>query len=98
MDYFSNISYTISHVFLMLFIYLFIIHHYSKFVTVLICFSGFFSLTFLDCFKLNIFPDSDLCYFIVTIIQIIITQSVNIIISKKEITGHCLWDLVHPIM
>ncbi len=84
MDYFSNISYTISHVFLMLFIYLFIIHHYSKFVTVLICFSGFFSLTFLDCFKLNIFPDSDLCYFIVTIIQIIITQSVNIIISKKR--------------
>lgn len=84
MDYFSNISYTISHIFLMLFIYLFIIHRYSKFITVLICFSGFFSLIFLDCFKLDIFPDSDLCYFIVTIIQIIITQSVNIIISKKR--------------
>ncbi len=84
MNYFSNISYTISHIFLMLFIYLFIIHRYSKFITVLICFSGFFSLTFLDCFKLDIFSESDLCYFIVTIIQIIITQSVNIIISKKR--------------
>jgi len=33
---------------------------------------------------LNIFPDSKLCYFIVTITQIIITQSVVIIISKKR--------------
>lgn len=84
MDYFSNISYAISHVFLMLFIYLFIIHRYSKPITILICFFAFFSLVFLDCFKLDIFSDSDLCYFIVTIIQITITQSVNIIISQKR--------------
>lgn len=84
MDYFSNISYTISHVFLMLFIYLFTIHRYSEFVTILICFSAFFSLGFFDYFRLDIFPGNGLCYFIVTIVQILITQSVNIIISQKR--------------
>ena len=84
MNYFINISYMVSHIFLMVFIFFFILHRYSKRTTFLICFSSFCLLTFLDCFKLNIFPDSKLCYVIITIIQIIITQSVAIIISKKR--------------
>ncbi|MCI8300443.1 MAG: sensor histidine kinase [Lachnospiraceae bacterium] len=84
MDYFSNISYTVSHIFLILFLFLFITHRYSRRVTVTICFTSFMLLNVLDCLKLNIFPDSDLCYAIVTIIQIIITQSTGIIISAKR--------------
>ena len=84
MNYFTNISYMISHIFLMLFIFFFILHRYSKHKTILICFSTFCLLSFLDCFKLNIFPDSKLCYFVVTILQIVITQSVVIIISEKR--------------
>lgn len=84
MNYFTSISYMISHIFLMLFIFFFILHRYSKFVTFLICFCAFCLLSFLDYFKLGIFPDSDLCYVIVTITQIIITQSVAIIVSRKR--------------
>lgn len=84
MSYFSNISYIISHLFLMLFIYLFIVSRYSKIITMIICLFSFFTLDVLDCFKLNIFPSSDLCYVIVTIIQIIITQSTAIFISQKR--------------
>lgn len=86
MDYFNNISYMISHIFLMLFIYLFITHRYPEFITKSICFSSFVLLTATDCIKLNIFPDNDLCYFIVTIIQILITQFTGIFISKKRNT------------
>jgi len=90
MNYFFNISYTISHLFLMLFIYLFIVSRYSKTVTIFICFFSFFALNILDCFKLNIFPDSHLCYVIVTIIQIIITQSTAIFISQNR-NSHVLF-------
>ncbi len=84
MDYFDNISYTISHIFLMTFLYLFISHRYSKAATKLICFSTFLFLGATDIIKLNIFPDSGLCYVIVTIVQIIATQSTGILISKKR--------------
>lgn len=84
MSYFMNISYMISHLFLMLFIYLFIISRYSKMAAILICFFSFFTLDVLDYFKLNIFPGSDLCYVIATITQIIITQSTAIFISQKR--------------
>ena len=86
MNYFTNILYMINYIFLMVFIFFFILHRYSKRTTFLICFSSFCLLTFLDFFKLNIFPDSKLSYVITTIIQIIITQSVAIIISKKRDT------------
>ena len=86
MDYFSNLSYMISHIFLMLFIYLFITHRYSRLTTRLICFNSFVLLTVTDCIKLNVFPDNDLCYFIVTIAQILITQLTGILISKKRNT------------
>lgn len=84
MNYFTSISYMISHIFLMLFIFFFILHRYSKFVTFLICFFAFCLISLLDCFKLVIFSESNLCYVIVTITQIIITQSVAIIVSSKR--------------
>lgn len=82
MEQFKNISYMISHIFLFIFIYLFNTHRYSKQVTAGICFLSFFILTTTDVLKLNIFPDSKLCYVIVTIFQIIVTQSIGIIISE----------------
>ena len=59
MAYFSNVSYMISHLFLMLFLYLFITHRYSKTATRWICFASFMILTVTDCVKLNLYPDSD---------------------------------------
>lgn len=86
MNYFSNISYLISHLFLMLFLYLFITHRYPEFITKSICFCSFVLLTATDCIKLNMFPGNDLCYFIVTIFQILLTQFTGIFISKKRNT------------
>lgn len=86
MDYFSNFSYMISHVFLMLFIYLFITHRYSRTVTIWICTASFFVLNVTDYLKLNVFPGSDLFYFITTIFQILVTQSTGILISRKRNT------------
>lgn len=73
-----------SHVFLFLFIYLFNIHRYSRLVTAGICFFSFLIITIADSLKLNFFPDSNLCYVIVTIFQIIVTQSSNIFISENR--------------
>lgn len=84
MNYFTALSYTISHIFLILFIYLFIIHRYSKMVTGVICFFLFLLLNILDFFKLLLFPDSDLCYVIVTILQILLTQATPFLISGKK--------------
>lgn len=74
----------ISHLFLMLFIYLFITHRYSKTTTKWICFTSFLLLSITDYIKLNVFPHSDLCYLIITLLQILITQSTGIFISKKR--------------
>ncbi len=74
----------ISHLFLMLFIYLFITHRYSKTTTKWICFTSFLLLSITDYIKLNLFPHSDLCYLIITLLQILITQSTGIFISKKR--------------
>ena len=84
MNYFTLISYAISHFFLMLFIYLFIVHRYSELITGAICFFSFFALNMLDLFKLIFFPDSGLCYVVVTILQIILTQSTAIFTSKEK--------------
>lgn len=84
MDYFDNISYTQSHLFLMLFLYLFITHRYSKAVTRGICFGAFLILTLTDCLKLNFFPESSLCYIVMTAIQIFVTQFTGIFISGKR--------------
>ncbi len=84
MNYFTAISYTISHIFLLLFMYLLILHRYSKIITGLICLSVFLALNILDGFKLIGFPNSGLCYVVVTILQILITQSTAILISKRR--------------
>ena len=84
MNHFTAISYTVSHIFLMLFIYQFIVSRYSKTVTGLICFFSFLSLSLLDCLKLFFFPDSGLCYVITTILQIILTQFTAFFTSKKR--------------
>lgn len=84
MDYFSNISYMISHIFLMLFIYLFTAHRYTKTNTILICSSAFMALCSLDLLKLNLYSDSSTCYFIVTVIQIFVTQFTAVFISARR--------------
>lgn len=86
MAYFNNVSYMISHLFLMLFLYLFITHRYSDTITRWICFASFLILTITDCVKLNLYSDNDTCYFLVTIFQIVVTQSTGILISQKRNT------------
>lgn len=83
MDYFNNLSYLLSHIFLMLFIYLFIPHRYSKTVSRLICLISFLLLCSADILKLNIVPDNDLCYLLVTIFQIIVTQSTGLFLAPE---------------
>lgn len=82
--YYKNISYTISHAFLMLFMYLFLVHRYPKAKTAGICFSSFLTLCISDCLKLNIYPNSRLCYAAVTIFQILVTQLTGLLISRKR--------------
>lgn len=82
--YYKSISYMISHIFLMLFMYLFIMRRYSKTRTACICFSSFLVLTLTDCLKLNIFEDSSSCYVVVTVFQIVVTQLTGIFISRNR--------------
>lgn len=84
MVYFKDISYMLSHVFFMVFIYLFLLHRYSIKKTVEICFVSCFALNFLDYIKLNLFPDSALCYFIIDLVQIFIAQFTGLFISKNR--------------
>lgn len=84
MEFYKNISYMLSHLFLMLFIYSFIVHRYSKERTVGICVTSYVLLCTTDCLKLNIFPDSNLCYVIVTLFQIFVVQSSGIFIAKER--------------
>lgn len=84
MNYFTALSYMISHIFLILFIYLFIIHRFSGKITGSICFVLFLLLCILDYLKLICFPDNKLCYVIVTILQILLTQATPLFISGKR--------------
>ena len=84
MDYFRNISYTISHLFLLAFFYLFVQHRFSKRKTIGICFLVFMVLNITDILKMNIFPDSSLCYIVVTIFQIFVTQFTGLFLSSKR--------------
>lgn len=68
----------------MLFVYLFIVHRYSGIKTTVICLFSFLTLCITDCLKLNIFSDSNICYFTVTIAQIILTQSTALVISRRR--------------
>lgn len=84
MIYVKNISYMLSHIFFLVFVYLFMIHRYSKKKTLAICFASYIFTTVMNQLKLNIFPGHPFFYFIVTIIQIIISQLTGIVISKKR--------------
>lgn len=82
--YYKNITYMISHIFLMLFMYLFMVHRYSKRKTAGICIASFLILSAFDCLKLNLFPDSRLCYVSVTVFQILVTQFTGLLIARQR--------------
>lgn len=84
MIYLKDISYMLSHVFFMVFIYLFLVHRYSKKATIAICFISCSVMNLLDYFKLNLIPESGLFYFFTTIVQIVIAQFTGLFISKKR--------------
>lgn len=84
MNYFKDIYYTISYIYVLLFIYLFIPHRFPKRKTVLICFSSFLLLKLPNYLKLYLFADSGLCYFLVTLFQIAITQSTALVIARTR--------------
>ncbi|MDE7207350.1 MAG: GHKL domain-containing protein [Lachnospiraceae bacterium] len=82
--YYNNIYYMISHIFLMLFLYLFIESRFTKQKTAGICFLSFATLCITDCLKLNIFSGIDLCYTAVTLFQIFAVQFTGLFISRKK--------------
>lgn len=82
--FYKNISYTISHVFVTLFMYLFTVHRYSRLKTTVICVASLLAITIPNTLKLNVFSDSRLCYFLVTLYQITITQLTGMLISEKR--------------
>ena len=84
MVYFKDISYMLSHVFFMAFIYLFLPYRHSRLKTFSICFGAFTVLNLLNYVKLHLFPDSSLCYFFTDIIQILTAQSTGLLISRKR--------------
>lgn len=84
MVYLKDISYMLSHIFFMAFIYLFLTHRYTKGKTIAICFFNCTVMNLLDLLKLNLFPDSALCYFVTTIAQIAIAQLTGLFIAKKR--------------
>lgn len=84
MTYLKNISYILSHVFFVAFIYLFMIHRYSKIKTIAICFISCSVMNLLDLLKLNLYPESRLVYFFTTILQIAIAQFTGLFISKRR--------------
>lgn len=86
MLYVKNISYMLSHIFFIAFIYLFLIHRYSKKKTIVICLLSCTVTNLLDPFKLNLFADSRLFYFCTTIIQITIAQLTGLCISRTRDT------------
>ena len=84
MNYFRDIYYMISYIYVLLFIYLFIPHRYTKRKTVLICFSSFLLLTLPNYLKLHLYADSSLCYLLVTVFQILLTQSTALLIARTR--------------
>lgn len=84
MVYLKDISYTLSHVFFMGFIYLFLTPRFSKKATGAICLVACFVMNLLDLFKLNLFFDNRLVYFFTTIIQIAIAQFTGLFIARKR--------------
>lgn len=84
MIYVKNISYMLSHVFFLVFIYLFLIHRYSRKKTLGICVISCLVMNLLDHFKLNLFSGNALFYFVTTITQISIAQLTGLLISRTR--------------
>lgn len=84
MIFVKNISYMMSHIFFLVFIYLFMVHRYSRKKTLVICFLSFLFTTTMNQLKLNLFPGYTLLYFSITIIQIAAAQLTGLLISKKR--------------
>lgn len=84
MIYVQNISYTLSHIFFLVFVYLFMVHRYSKKKTLVICFLSFILTTVMNQFKLNLLPGNGLFYFFTTITQIAVAQLTGLLISEKR--------------
>lgn len=85
----------LSHVFFMVFIYLFSIHRYSRGKTIAICFTASLVMNVLDYFKLNLFADSALFYFFTTITQIAIAQFSGLLVSKNRDSKMLFISLSH---
>ena len=73
-----------SHIFFLVFVYLFMVHRYSRKKTLSICFLAFLFTTVMGQLKLNLFSDSALFYFFTTIAQIIVVQLAGLLISEKR--------------
>ena len=84
MIFIKNISYIMSHIFFLVFVYLFMVHRYSRKKTLSICFLAFLFTTVMGQLKLNLFSDSALFYFFTTIAQIIVVQLAGLLISEKR--------------
>lgn len=84
MIYVKNVSYMLSHVFFLIFVYLFMVHRYSRKKTLFICFLSFLLTTVLNQLKLNVLPNNALFYFFTTIIQIINAQLTGLLISERR--------------
>lgn len=84
MVYLKDISYTLSHIFFMAYIYLFLTRRFSKKITFAVCFAVCFAMNLLDYLKLNLFADSGVIYFFTTILQIAMAQFTGLFIAKKR--------------
>ncbi len=84
MEFYKNISYFMTHIFLMLFMYLFIVHRYSKRKTAGICIVSILLLSVTDYLKLDLPPDDTVIFLTVTIFQIILTQATGLLIAEKR--------------
>ena len=73
-----------SHIFFLVFVYLFTLHRYSRRKTLSLCFLAFLFTTGMGQLKLNLFSDSALFYFFTTIVQIIVVQLTGLLISEKR--------------
>ncbi len=84
MEYFKNVYYLISHGFLLIFIYLFIVHRFSRAKTIMFCMVAFLLLCATDVLKLNLFPESKFCYVSVTVFQIVVAQATGLFIARER--------------
>ncbi len=84
MIYVKNLSYMMTHIFFLVFVYLFTVHRYSKKKTLAICCLSFLFTTVMNQLKLNLVTESPLFYFFATIAQITVAQFTGLLISEKR--------------